>query len=129
LLIKVLDKLCEEAPKSYKTYYPNHNQSEAVDKARSLAFIHLLLKVKFGVIDFLERHKLITEGTNDGGLDAYYIDKDQKKLYLIQSKFRATSSTLKASPMNSDDLLKMEVTRITKGEQTDSMAINSTTRF
>ena len=64
LLVKVLDKLCEEAPKSYKTYYPNSNQPEAVDKARSLAFIHLLLKVKFGIIDFLERHKLITEGTN-----------------------------------------------------------------
>lgn len=120
LLVKVLDKLCEEAPKSYKTYYPNSAQQEAVDKARSLAFIHLLLKVKFGVIEFLDRHKLITEGPNDGGLDAYFIDRDRKKIFLIQSKFRTTSSNFEKKSMHADDLVKMEVTRITKGDETDS---------
>lgn len=120
LLIKVLDKLCEEAPKSYKTYYPSVDQNEAIDKARSLAFIHLLLKVKFGVIDFLDRHKLITDGTNDGGLDAYFIDREQKKLFLIQSKFRTTPENFNNKSMDVVDLLKMEVARITKGEQTDS---------
>ena len=33
-----------------------------------------VLKVKFGVVDFLERHKLITDGPQDGGVDAYCID-------------------------------------------------------
>ena len=120
LLVKVLDKLCEEAPKSYKTYFPSIDQPEAIDKARSLAFIHLLLKVKFGIIEFLERHKLITDGTYDGGLDAYFIDRDQKKLFLIQSKFRTSSSNFENKSMEIDDLLKMEVARITKGEHTDS---------
>lgn len=120
LLVKVLDRLCEEAPKSYKTYYPSGDQPEAIDKARSLAFIHLLLKVKFGIIEFLDRHKLITEGTNDGGLDAYFIDRDQKKLFFIQSKFRTTSSNFENKSMDTKDLLRMEVARITKGESTDS---------
>ena len=120
LLIKVLDKLRNEAPKSYKTYYPEIDQPDALDKARSLAFIHLLLKVKFGVIDFLDRHKLILDGVNDGGLDAYFIDKEQKKLFMIQSKFRTTSSNFERKSMDINDLLKMEVTKITKGEQTDS---------
>jgi hypothetical protein len=120
LLIKVLDKLREEAPKSYKTYYPRTDQPEAIDKARSLAFIHLLLKVKFGIIEFLDRHKLITEGTNDGGLDAYFIDRDRKKLFLIQSKFRTTADNFAKKSMHADDLIKMEVARITRGEETDS---------
>lgn len=123
LLINVLDKLCEEAPKTYKTYYPNSDQPEAIDSARSLAYIHLLLKVKFGVLEFLDRHKLITDGPNDGGLDAYYIDKDQKKLFLIQSKFRSTARNFTDKSMDTKDLLKMEIARITRGDETDSNGI------
>ena len=39
---------------------------------------------------FSERHDFIAEGTQDGGVDAYYIDRENKKILLIQSKFRAT---------------------------------------
>ena len=66
MLLDVLDSLRGEAPDSYKTYHPEELDKEGLVKARSLAFIHLLLKVKFGVVEFLERHKLITDGPQDG---------------------------------------------------------------
>ncbi len=88
MLQRVLDELRLEAPKAYKSYHPDVNESEKLQKARSLAYIHLLLKVKFGIPEFIERHEHITDGANDGGLDAYFIDKEKKKIYLIQSKYR-----------------------------------------
>lgn len=123
-LTKALDTLRQEAPKSYKSYHPEENDNEGLCHARALAFIHLLLKVRFGVADFLDRHKLITEGSQDGGVDAYFIDTDRKKLFLIQSKFRTTSETFQDKAMNANDLIKMEVARITKGEQTDSRGVS-----
>ncbi len=119
-LISVLDKLRKEAPKTYKTYHPNSDDNEATQHSRSLAFIHLLLKVKFGVASFLERHQQITDGGQDGGLDAYHIDSDKKKLYLIQSKFRNNSKNFGDKSMEADELIKMEIARITKGHETDS---------
>src|SRR5215212_3896133 len=86
--IKVLDELQKEAPIEYKRYYPLETNEDAVNKARSLAYIHLFLKVRFGLIDFKEREAFITDGTNDGGIDAYYIDKESKTIYYIQSKCR-----------------------------------------
>lgn len=119
-LIKALDTLRLEEPKSYKSYHPEDGDNDGLHHARALAFIHLLLKVRFGVADFLERHKLITEGSQDGGVDAYLIDTDRKKIFLIQSKSRTTSESFQGNAMNANDLIKMEVTRIMKGEPTDS---------
>lgn len=123
ILQKALDNLRTEAPKSYKTYYPEESDEQGLIKARSLAFIHLLLKVKFGVADFLERHKLITDGTQDGGLDAYYIDAERKKLFLIQSKYRNSPTSFDIKTMSANDLIKMEVSLITKGEDCDSKGV------
>lgn len=123
IFLKVLDNFRKEAPASYKTYHPEEGDEEGLIKARSLAFIHLLLKVKFGVMDFLERHKLITDGPQDGGLDAYYIDSERKKLFLIQSKFRNSSDSFSKKSIKANDLISMEVARITKGEATDSKGI------
>jgi hypothetical protein len=120
MLVKILDSLRLEAPNSYKKYHPDEDDSEALIKARSLAFIHLLLKVRFGLIDFLERHQHITDGSYDGGLDAFYIDEDRKKLFLIQSKYRNNDNNFSKKSMNADDLIKMEVSRITKGYEDDS---------
>ena len=91
MLVRILDRIRLEAPTSYKSYHPDPSNAEGVIKARSLSFIHLLLKVKFGLTDFLSRHQRITDGTQDGGLDAFFIDGENKKLYLIQSKFRTKS--------------------------------------
>ena len=119
-LTKALDTLRQEAPKSYTTYHPEIDNLEGLCRARALAYIHLLLKVRFGIADFLDRHKFITEGSQDGGVDAYYIDTDRKKLFLIQSKFRTTSKSFNGKSMDANDLIKMEVQRITKGFKTDS---------
>jgi hypothetical protein len=83
----------------------------------------LFLKVKFGVPDFLSRHRQITDGTQDGGLDAYHIDTERKKLYLIQAKFRNTTKNFDEKAVEADDLVKMEVARITKGHETDSSGV------
>ncbi|MBU4034846.1 MAG: AIPR protein, partial [Proteobacteria bacterium] len=124
MLERILDSLRKEAPESYKTYFPTEKNVEGLNKARSLAFIHLLLKVKFGVFDFLDRHKLITDGTQDGGLDAYFIDEERKKLFLIQSKFRNTPENFDEKMIDANDLIKMEVSRITKGQPDDSKGVN-----
>jgi len=120
MLLKVLDQLSTEAPASFQSYHPDTSDQNAVDKSRSLSFIHLLLKVKFGLIEFMSRHEHITDGTQDGGLDAYYIDQENKIIYFIQSKFRTTSESFRQKSMDADDLIRMEIQRITHGETIDS---------
>jgi hypothetical protein len=120
MLVKVLDRLASEAPPSYKKYHSNVNDLESLTLSRSLAFIHLLLKVKFGLTAFLERHEYITDGSQDGGIDAYFIDPENKKIFFIQSKFRTTSNGFTHKSMTASDLVRMEISRITKGESTDS---------
>lgn len=119
LLISILDKIRKEAPSSYKTYHAEDNTPESINKSRSLAFIHLLLKVRFGLSNFIDRHKLITDGPQDGGLDAYFIDSEQKKVYLVQSKFRANEKNFETKSIDAMDLLKMDVQHIIKGHKTD----------
>ncbi len=53
-------------------------------------------------------------------MDAYHIDTERKKLYMIQSKFRNTTRNFTEKLMDAQELIKMEVARITKGEETDS---------
>ena len=90
ILLTVLDTLRREAPEGYKRYHPLDTEIDKLNQARSRAYIHLFLKVKFGLLDFLEREKYITDDGNDGGIDAYYIDTETKTIYYIQSKFRIT---------------------------------------
>lgn len=123
ILNQALEVICKEAPSTYKSYLPSEKPEENI-KRFSLAYIHLYLKVKFGISDFVERHALITDGTNDGGLDAYYIDSDNKKLYLIQSKYRANAKNFENKSIDADELLSMEISRITKGVGTDSNGVN-----
>jgi hypothetical protein len=115
-LITIIDKICLEAPPTYKRYHPEPNDSENLEHARARAFIHLFLKVKFGLIAFLERETLVTDDTNDGGIDGYYIDKENKKLYFIQSKFRATERNFETKEITFAEILSMDVERISKGE-------------
>jgi hypothetical protein len=120
MLITVLDQLSSEAPSTHKSYHPEPDDQNAMNKSRSLAFIHLLLKVKFGLINFMIRQNHITDGNQDGGIDAYLIDKENKNIFFIQSKFRTTSENFKAKSMDADDLIRMEIQRITRGEKIDS---------
>ena len=48
--------------------------------------------------DLLERK---TDGRDDIGLDIHYIDEDEEVVYLIQSKYRSQSDTIKRQEMDS----------------------------
>jgi len=122
-LVKILDRLRNESPDSYKSYLPEKDDTDGLVKARSLAFIHLLLKVKFGITNFLERHQHITDGTQDGGLDAYFIDDEINRVYLIQSKFRNNAKNFINKSIGTNELIRIEVARITQGYEDDSKGV------
>lgn len=119
LLINTLNALRKEAPKSYKSYYPDINDINKVNAANSRAYIHLLLKAKFNLLTFEEREKFITDGPQDGGIDAYYIDYEKKEIYFIQSKFRTNDENFKTKFISLDEINKMDIDRISKGEKAD----------
>jgi len=119
-LVNILDSIRNEAPAEYAIYHPDSSDIEKMNSARSKAFIHLFLKVRFGISNFKERHKLITDGGGDGGVDAYYVDEEGKKVFVIQAKFRTKDSNFEARQISADDLVKMEISKVLKGEQTDS---------
>ena len=118
LLLKILDGICKEAPSARKNYDLKGKSDDEKNNIRSKAFIHLFLKVKYGILDFEEREKLITDGSNDGGIDAYYIDEENKIIEIIQSKFRTNESNFENKDIDLSEIAKMEVNRIRKGEET-----------
>lgn len=120
ILLSTLDALRKEAPRTFKSYHPRKTNHEKLNQARAKAFIHLFLKVRFGVLDFSERHPLICDGTQDGGIDAYYIDRDNRVIYLVQSKFRTSEENFEEKSIDVSELLKMEVARVSTGESEDS---------
>lgn len=120
VLLRLLDGLRTEAPISYKSYRPRKSDQDKLNAARAKAFIHMFLKARLGLVDFEERHDCITEGSGDGGIDAYYLDQENKQLYLIQSKFRTTEQNFRVRRMTADDLVKMEIKMILSGEERDS---------
>ena len=91
-LVQILDELRKEAPKEYKSYYPDDGDVEGLNKARSKSFIHLFLKGMYGIEKFVDREKFITDASYDGGIDAYYINQDLKEVIFIQSKFRTNQN-------------------------------------
>ncbi|MDR2205470.1 MAG: hypothetical protein LBE36_04870 [Flavobacteriaceae bacterium] len=115
-LVNVIDKVCLEAPAENKRYHANPNNADDILHARSRGFIHLYLKVKFGLIDFSEREKYITDDTDDGGIDGYYIDEENKKIYFIQSKFRANENNFENKEITFEEILLMDITRVMDGE-------------
>lgn len=116
-LVNILDELRKEAPIEYKKYYPIETNIEDLNKARARAYIHLFLKVKFGLLAFLDRENFVTDDTDDGGVDAYFLDKEQKKIYFIQSKFRTSEDNFENKNIELDELFNMDLDRITKGER------------
>lgn len=122
-LIKVLDELRKEAPKEYKRYYPLDSDLDRMNKARARAYIHLFLKVKFGLLDFKTREEFITDDSHDGGIDGYYIDSENKNIYFIQSKFRTTEQNFEEKNIDFSELISMDLDRITKGENQSSNGI------
>jgi hypothetical protein len=118
-LCNVLDALRMEAPSSDVIYHPPKSNADALIQARSRALLHLYLKARFGLLRYEEREKLVTDGSGDGGIDAYFIDRRTKRIHYLQSKFRATAGNFVATNMTATDILKMDVGRILKGEKRD----------
>jgi len=114
-LCRVLDSICAEAPSSLVAYHPPSTNPDARIQARSRALLHLYLKAKFGLINFEDRERFVTDGKFDGGIDAYFIDGRAKYIHILQAKFRATAENFASSAITASDLLKMEVARILKG--------------
>lgn len=121
ILISILDKLRNEAPEYLKKKYALQEQDdEKINAARSRSFIHLFLKVSFGLIKFEEREWYITDGAYDGGIDGYYIDHDIKVIYLIQSKFRTTEKNFESKNIELEEILVMDIDNIlTDGAEKD----------
>ena len=113
LLMKVLDQIRLNAPEEYRSY--RVSEGDAVQRARSKSLLHLFLLVKFGVADFRQRHDFITDGPGDGGVDAYYIDGKEKRLYLVQAKFRAEGTQERS--VTADELVRMHIRSILQGEK------------
>ena len=122
-LVKILDQIRSEAPPQFLRYRPVESDVEKTNQARAKALIHLYLKVKFGLLDFKDREAFLTDQANDGGVDAYYIDSENRKVYFIQSKFRTNAGGFEQKTISIDELLKMDVDRITKGETTSESGI------
>ncbi|NJN92252.1 MAG: hypothetical protein HC878_19060 [Leptolyngbyaceae cyanobacterium SL_5_14] len=112
-LTKILDQLRKEAPSKIGRYYPATENAETLNQLRARTFIHLFLKVKFGLTDFQQRENFITDDTQDGGVDAYYINQENKRIYFIQSKFRTTEANFNSKEILLSELLQMDIDRIT----------------
>ena len=119
VLLQVLDRLRAEAPSTYRSYHPAEPNVEGINAARSKAFVHLFLKVRFGLLTFDEREPFITEGTQDGGIDAYYIDSESRTVFFLQSKFRQNERNFEAKAIELEELLRMDIDRILEGETLD----------
>ena len=114
-LCRVLDSLCSEAPNSIQIYHPPAGDHEKQIQARSRALLHLFLKARFGLLNFSDRERLITDGAHDGGIDAYFINQNKKTIYVLQSKFRATARNFSGGNVSAEDLLKMDVKPVMRG--------------
>lgn len=120
-LVSIIDNLCNEAPAESVKYRLNVDDIPSMEQARSRGYIHMFLKAKFGILDFVSREYYLTDGPNDGGIDAYYIDKDNRKVYFIQSKFRNNDDNFHNKEISYEELLSMDISRIVEGELKDEL--------
>jgi hypothetical protein len=124
MLLNILDEIRKEAPLKYATkYHIGTMDIISINQARARAYIHLFLKVAFGLIDFEEREHFVTDGTRDGGIDGYFINSDNKTVYFIQSKFRVTEKNFETKYISYDEILAMQINRIVEGEKKDEDGI------
>ena len=125
ILTSILDQIRKEAGKNYnKKYAIDSDELSQIESARSRAFIHLFLKVGFGLENFEEREHYITDGKYDGGIDGYYINKEEKVVYFIQSKFRNNKKNFENKKIKIEEILVMDINRILDGEKKDEQENN-----
>jgi hypothetical protein len=122
ILLKILDQIrAEGIAAGFKSYNASAEDIEWLNQTRSKAYIHLYLKVKFGLLSFAKRETCVTDGTNDGGIDGYFIDEETKSITFLQSKFRTTKKNFETKKITIDEMASMDFARITAGyEQSES---------
>jgi hypothetical protein len=121
MLLRILDQIRQEAqPAGFTSrYLASTREVDQINHERARAFIHLYLKVRFGILDFRDREHFITDGTYDGGIDGYYISSEEREIYIVQSKFRTSPSSFETRPISLEDLLAMDVARVLEGHEGD----------
>lgn len=119
-LVNIIDKIRSEATSTLLgKYNPPEDEIDKTNQARGRAFIHLYLKVSFGILDFNDREYFITDGSNDGGIDGYFINVDNKTIYFVQSKFRINEKNFENKEINLEEVLVMDINRILEAEEFD----------
>ena len=117
MLVNTIDFLCKLAPSNQSSYNMENKSEEEINSIRSKGYIHLYLLIKFGIQNFAERHSFITDGPNDGGIDAYYIDNARKRIYIIQSKYRTNEENYENKEINPAEIVAMEIESVLQGKQ------------
>ena len=122
ILVRVLDGIRAEAAKTRFTslYAVGSQPPDQVWQARARAYVHLYLKVMFGLTEFEEREQYVTDGPQDGGIDGYFIEKTSRKIILIQSKFKITEDNFENKPIELED---MQIRRVLGGEESDENGV------
>lgn len=125
-LVRILDTLRREANGTQweGAYDIASTDPEFVQQARGRAFIHLYLKVMFGVAEFAERQQYVTDGPQDGGVDGYFIDKETRRVHFLQSKFRNTETNFEQKEIEARELLSMDIDRIVSGYVSDCKGVD-----
>jgi AIPR protein len=118
-LLNILDSLRNEGIEHKHHAKYGGTTPEELNQARARAFIHLFLKVKFGLLEFAEREHYVTDGAYDGGIDGYFLAHEAKTIYLIQSKFRTSKDNFAEKEISLDEILVMDIDRVSKGEESD----------
>ena len=124
ILLNILDEIRNECPAKYNIKYQKGKRDlNLINQARARAYIHLFLKVSFGILDFNEREHYVTDGTQDAGIDGYYIHEEDKTVYFIQSKFRTNEKNFEVKEISYEELLAMDIDRVTNGDTNDENGI------
>lgn len=121
-LVAILDGLSKEGMVHYSRFFKWETE-EQILASRCRAYIHLLLKVRFGLLYPNTREYHVTDGADDGGIDAYYIDDKEHIVYLIQSKFRPNNVNFESKEISYDELLAMDIERIIQGYDTNAKGV------
>jgi hypothetical protein len=123
-LLRILDQIRKEGVAAgFSAYGSDNDDPDWLNQTRSKAYVHLFLKVNFGMLAFSERENYVTDGTQDGGVDGYFIDPDSKTVIFLQSKFRTTERNFESKQITLNEVASMDIGRITSGEDTDEKGI------
>lgn len=120
ILNSILDRYVEEGATVFRRRAQFDTTSpEKENQARARAFIHLYLAATYGIINFEEREQTITDGSYDGGIDAYFIDTDRRVIDVIQSKFRISSQNFESKFIAPEEIMAIDVDRVLAGYRED----------